>query len=334
MDNSLRDLKQSLRALWQSPSFTLAALAALALGIGANTAVFSVVNTVLLSPLNAPDADRMVQFMIDYPTITSPGGSPHQFYFWRQQTGAFHDVSALRLELLNLTGSGEPQQVPAARVSAEFFHLFGAPVASGRVFNSDEDRPGGPHVVVLSYGLWTSRFGRNPGIVGHTLSLSGQLYTVVGILRPEFNSEQFDQPPEVWIPYQMDPNSTDGDCYCRIVARLNPGVTLATANTQLKVLANAYYRQFPTRSGSRLGFSVEPLKDAIVGDVRPLLMILAGAVIFVLLIACTNVASLLLVRATGRQREIAVRAALGASRGRLIRHLLTESVILSYWAVR
>jgi predicted permease len=329
MEDFLRDLKQSLRVLLQSPAFTLAALAALTLGIGANTAVFSVVNTVLLKPLNAHDPDRIVQFMVDYGTDSYPGGSPHQFYFWREQTAAFQDVSALRLELLNLTGSGEPQQVPTARVSAEFFRLFDASLVNGRVFNVDEDRPGGPHVAVLSYGLWVSRFGRDVGIVGHTLSLSGQLYRVVGILGSEFNSEQFDQSPEVWIPYQMDPNSADGDCYCRIVARLKPGVTLATANARLKVLANAYYREFPSRSGPRSGFSVEPLKDAMVGDVRPLLTILAGAVVFVLLIACTNVASLLLVRASGRQREIAVRAALGASRGRLIRLLLTESVILS-----
>ena len=165
--------------------------------------------------------------------------------------------------------------------------------------------------------------------MGQTVSLSGEPYVVIGILSPSFNSEQFDQPPQAWIPYQMDPNSTEGDCYCRIVGRLKSGITLGTANAQLKLAAENFGRAFPGPRDSHLGFSVEPLKDAMVGDVRPLLMILAGAVIFVLLIACTNVASLLLVRASGRQREIAVRAALGASRGRLIRHLLTESVMLS-----
>ena len=329
MEDSLRDLKQSLRVLLINPAFTVAAVAALALGIGANTAVFSLVNTVLLKPLNAPGRDRMVELQLSFRGRSGSGGSAHQFYYRKQQTEIFQDVSALRVELLNLTGSGEPQQVTAARVSAEFFHLFGTPIVRGRAFNSDEDRFGGQHVVVLSYGLWTTRFGRNPGVIGQTISLSGEPYVVVGIIGPRFNSEQFEQPPELYIPFQMDPNSTEGGCYCRVVGSLRPGLSLAMANAQLKLVSENFRRAFPSLGPFQTEFVVEPLRDAMVGDVRPLLMILAGAVIFVLLIACTNVASLLLVRATGREREIAVRSALGASRGRIVRLLLAESVILS-----
>jgi putative ABC transport system permease protein len=329
MEDLLRDLKQSFRVLLHSPAFTIAALAAIALGIGANTAVFSLVNTVLLKPLKAPEAERIVQFRIGFQGRSHSGGSAHEFFYWREQSELFQDVSAVRLELLNLTGSGEPQQIPTGRVSAEFYHLFRAPVAQGRAFNSDEDRVGGRRVVVLSYGLWSGRFGKNRSIVGQSILLSGEPYVVVGILGPGFDPEQFDEPPQAWIPYQMDPNSTDGDCYCSVIGRLKSGITLGMANARLKVVAEDFLRQFPALRAPRFGFVVDPLKDTMVGDVRPLLMILVGAVGFVLLIACTNVASLLLVRANARQREIAVRAALGASRTRLIRQLLTESVILS-----
>lgn len=329
MEAVFRELKQSLRGFVRAPAFTLTALAALALGIGANTAVFSLVDTVLLKPIHAPSADRLVQLRIGIQGRSHSGGSAHEFFYWRQQTELFQDVSAVRRELLNLTGSGDPQQLPTARVNAEFFHLFRAPLARGRTFNIAEDRFGGPHVVVLSYGLWSERFGKNPRIIGQAILLSGEPYTVVGILGPGFNSEQFDEPPEAWIPYQMDPNSTDGDCYCSVIARLKPGITLGMANVRLKVVAQDYLRAFPGPPTPRFGFVVAPLRDTMVGDVRPLLSILLVAVGFVLLIACTNVASLLLVRANGRQHEIAIRAALGASRGRLIRQLIAESALLS-----
>jgi putative ABC transport system permease protein len=216
----------------------------------------------------------MVELQLSFRGRSGSGGSAHQFYYRKQQTGIFQDVSALRVELLNLTGSAEPQQVTAARVSAEFFHLFGAPIVRGRAFNSDEDRFGGQHVVVLSYGLWTTRFGRNPGVIGQTISLSGEPYVVVGIIGPRFNSEQFEQPPELYIPFQMDPNSTEGDCYCRVVGSLRPGLSLAMVNAQLKLVSENFRRAFPSLGPFQREFVVEPLRDAMVGDVRPLLMIL------------------------------------------------------------
>jgi putative ABC transport system permease protein len=324
------DLKQSLRIFQQSPGFAFAAVAALTIGIGANTAIFSVVNTVLLKPLNVPDPDHVVEFMLKFQGGgSSPGGSPQHFFIWREQTALFRNVSAHRLELLNLTNVSDPQQLAAAQVSADFFRLYDAPVLYGRTFSSDEDRAKGGHVAVLSYGFWTDRFAGDPAVLGKRISLNAEQYVVIGVLGPNFNSEQFDQRPAVWIPFQMDPESTDGGCYCRVTGRLNPGIALPTANAQLQVVADQYRRAFPKRLGPKTNFSIEALRDAMVGDVRPILLILLGAVGFVLLIACTNVANLLLVRATGRRREIAIRAAMGASRTQIIRQLLTESVVLS-----
>jgi putative ABC transport system permease protein len=321
------ELRQSLRMFRQNPGFTVAAVATLAIGIGANSAIFSIVNTVLLKPLNVPAADRVVEFMLTRQGNSFPGAAPQHYFVWRDQDALFQDVSAYRLELANLTNDQAPEQIAAARTSVNFFKLFGATILRGRPFTNEEDRPGAGHVMILSYGLWKRRFGGDPSVLGQSVSLNGTAYSVIGVLA-SFDSEQFDQRPEVWLPFQMDPNSTEGGCYCRVAGRLNSGVTLAMANARLQVVADQYRRESPKFLGPTTTFTAKPLRETMVGDVRPLLLILLGAVAFVLLIACSNVANLLLIKATGRRREIAVRVAVGASRNRIIRQLLAESVSL------
>ena len=328
LENLLQDIRYAIRMLRRSPGFTATAIAALALGIGANTAIFTVVNTVLLQPLAYPHPDRLVQLELSGPEGNANITSIPKYDIWREQTQVLQDVAAYDEggPGVNLTGGDRPEQLKGVHVSASFFPLFGASMAAGRAFSADEDRPGGARLVVISNGLWRRRFAADPNLVGKNIELGGEPYLVTGVLAATFNS---DPPADIYLPLQADPNSTDQAHYLHSAARLKPGVTLAQAQAAMKVAAEQYKRKFPGAMGPNEGFTAEPLRDTVIGDVRKSLLILLGAVGMVLLIACANVANLLLVRATMRKREIAIRAAIGAGRGRIIRQLLTESVLLS-----
>jgi putative ABC transport system permease protein len=328
-DTILRDIRHALRMFVQSPAFAFAAVAALTLGIAVNTAIFSVVNAVLLRPLPFPDADRIVFFMSTSPQGSGSAGSPAKFQHFREQTQVTEAASAFAQGVMNYTDGSFPEQLRSGRVSSEFFGLFGAKTIKGRTFTPEEDRPGGDKVVVLSSGLWATRFNSDPDIVGKSLSLGGAPYTVVGVLG-DFQFEDLGGlAPQLWVPFQLEPNTSDQGHYFRSAGRLKAGVTLEQAQARFKASAEDFKAKFKGALGLNGSFSVDRIGTILVRNVRSSLFVLAGAVGFVLLIACANVANLLLVRATGRKREIAIRAALGGSRGRIISQVLTESVVLS-----
>ena len=326
----LTDLRYAFRQLIKSPGFTAVTILTLALGIGACTAIFSVVNAVLLRPLDYPDPARLVVIretqLPDFPEFSV---SPPNYLDWEKQTKSYENLAAYSGSRINLTGDGEPQQLIGVKATAHYFDVYGIKPVLGRTFLPEEDAPGKNHVVVLSYPFWQRVFGGAADAVGRPIQLNGEPYTVVGVAPPGFGIAS---KVDAWMPMAFDPKETANDNrgahYLNVAGRLRPGVTVAQAEAELKVLAAQLATQYPD-SNKGWGIFLMPLQDYSVRDVRAVLYTLLGAVGCVLLIACANIANLLLARATARHREISIRAALGASRARLVRQLLTESVLLA-----
>jgi putative ABC transport system permease protein len=326
-----QDLRFGLRQLRRNPGFSAVAVITLALGIGLNTAVFSLVNAVLLRPLPYPHPGRIVVFDDMF-------ASPAKFNAWRQQTHAFQEVSAFRFSVFPpVMGDAFTEPASYGQVSADFFRLFGASLLIGRTFSDAEDLPGAGHVAVLSYEAWKRRFRGDLHIIGKTISLGGSPYEVIGILGPDFTSHaslagwRQSRPPAVWIPFQLDPDRRDYNLYFAAAGRLKPGVTLRMAQAQLQATAKEYRRNNPgdVTMHPKTSFGVQPIQDFLASGEHSTLFLFLGAVGFVLLIACANVANLLLVRTAGRKHEFAIRAAVGAGRSRITRQLLAESALLA-----
>jgi predicted permease len=328
IEHLLQDARYALRTLTKNPGYTAAAVLALMLGIGTTTAVFSVVNAVLLKPFSMADADHFVVLKVN--GLECCAASQAKFVYWRSLTDVLQNVTAFYSTVVTTTTATGTEPWPALEATTDVFRCFDMRILEGRGFAADEDRPGGPNVAVISETLRHARFKDDPHVVGRVLVLNGKPYTLIGVVSAispirEFNPGPI---PSVFIPFQIDPNTEDLSDYFSVVARAKPGISLDALRARLAQSTEEYRRKFPKDVGAGAYFSAVTLREALVGDVRPVLLLLFGAVGLVLLIACVNVASLMLARGASRNREIAVRMAIGAGRGRVIRQLLTESTIL------
>lgn len=322
------DVRQAIRGLWRSPALSVAVIVTLALGIGVNTSVFSVVYGVLLRPLPYPEPGELVSVWMSNPRegIDKDITSYPNFLAWRERNRSFEELVAVRSTRLNLVApGGDPEEVPGQVVTEGFFEMLDVPAQVGRTFTEEEQSPDGPGAAVLSHGLWTTRFGRDPSVIGRTIELSGTTYPVVGVMPADFGDAA------VWVPQRFIGNErlreSWGSLWLPVMGRLADGVTLDRAREDMSRVASQVAADVPAMEGD--GVALEPRRASAVGDVRPGLLVLLGAVVFVLLIACANIANLLLARASARRREYAVRVALGAGRARLLRQVMAHSLVLA-----